>query len=251
MPLQTEPPIRRAFLRQIASESAFYRLFDHLPGISFFAKDRQFRIVCANQHFIERFGFKEEAEIVGKTDFDILPPRLAEHFRQDDEKVMTSAQPHLGIVELFFNRQGIPDWFITNKLPVLGKNGQVIGIMGTTQRYEERREMMQPYALIGPAVEFIREHFRQRIRVEELATLAHLSTRQLHRKFIDAFGLSPQAFVMKLRVQAACDALQTGRQIAETARDLGFYDQSVFTHQFQKHMGITPMRFQRQCGVRR
>ena len=251
MPSQPDSPLRRAFLRQIADDSAFYRLFDHLPGISFFAKDRQFRLVCANQHFIERFGFGEEAQIVGKTDFDIFPPRLAEHFRQDDEAVMASGRPRTGIVELFFNRQGIPDWFLTNKLPVFGKNGRVIGIMGTTQSYEGRQEQMQPYAQIAPAVEFIRANFRRRIRVEELGTLAHLSQRQLHRKFIEAFGLSPQAFVMKLRVQAACEALQRGRQIAETARDLGFYDQSVFTHHFQKHMGITPMRYQRQSGVRR
>jgi AraC-like DNA-binding protein len=251
MTAAADNPLRRAFLRQVADDSAFYQLFDHLPGVSFFAKDRQFRLVCANRHFIERFGFEEESQIVGKTDFDILPPRLAENFRRDDEAVMASAKPRLGIVELFFNRQGIPDWFVTNKLPVFGKNGRVIGIMGTTQSYEGRKETAQPYLQIAPAVEFIRERFRQRIRVEELAAVVHLSARQLHRKFFESFGLSPQAFIMKLRIQAACEALQRGRQISDTAHDLGFYDQSVFTHHFQKHMGITPMRFQRQCGVRR
>lgn len=251
MPASTESPLRKTFLREIADDSAFYRLFDHLSGISFFAKDRRFRIVCASRHFIERFGLEDEAQIVGKTDFDIFPPRLAEHFRRDDEAVMATATPRLGIVELFFNRQGIPDWFVTNKLPVFGKNGHVIGIMGTTQSYEGRKEMIQPYLHIAPAVELIRANFRQRIRVEQLAKAVHLSPRQLHRKFIESFGLSPQAFVMKLRIQAACEAMQSGRQIADTARELGFYDQSVFTHHFQKHMGLTPMRYQRQCGVRR
>lgn len=251
MLVSTAANLRRAFLRKMADESSFYRLFDHLSGISFFAKDRRFRIVCASRHFIERFGLEDEAQIVGKTDFDIFPPRLAEHFRRDDEAVMTTGSPRLGIVELFFNRQGIPDWFVTNKLPVLGRNGRVIGIMGTTQSYEGRKEMIQPYLHIAPAIEFIRANFRQRIRVEQLASAVHLSPRQLHRKFIESFGLSPQAFIMKLRIQAACEALQSGRQISETARELGFYDQSVFTHHFQKHMGITPMRYQRQSGVRR
>lgn len=242
--------LRARFLRRIAHDRSFYRLFDHLPGVSFFAKDRQFRIVCANRHFIERFGFKDENQIVGKNDFDLFPPRLAEHFRNDDVEVMRTGREKPGIVELFFNRQGIPDWFVTNKLPVFDGRGRVIGVMGTTQSYEGRKQILQPYLQIDRAVAFIREHFRERLRIEQLASIAHLSPRQLHRRFIESFGLSPQAFVMKLRIQAACEALQRGAQISETARELGFYDQSIFTHHFQNHMGITPMRYQRQFRPR-
>ncbi len=250
MRISDKKGIRQEFLRDIGDDSTFYRLFDHLPGISFFAKDRQFRIVCANRHFIERFGFTREAQIIGRTDFDIFPPQLAENFRRDDERIIATGKPREGIVELFFNRQGIPDWFVTNKLPVFGRNGRVIGVMGTTQSYEGRKQTLQPYLQISAAVEFIREHFRERITIGQLANLVHLSERQLHRKFIESFGLSPQAFIMKLRIQCACDALQGGAQISATARDAGFYDQSSFTHQFQKHLGLTPLRYQRQFGVR-
>jgi PAS domain S-box-containing protein len=250
MTLNEKKKTRRAFLDAIAEESAFHRLFDHLPGISFFAKDRDFRLMCANRHFIERFGFKKEDQIIGKSDFDLFPPSLAENFRRDDEGILKTGRARLGIVELFFNRQGIPDWFITNKMPVIGQSGKVIGVMGTTQSYEGRKQMLQPYGQISAAVEFIREHFRERIRIEQLAALAHLSSRQLHRKFIESFGLNPQAFIMKLRIQAACEVLQKGAQISATAREVGFYDQSIFTHQFHKHLGITPMKYQRQFGVR-
>lgn len=250
MTVSEKQRIRRAFLRQIADDSAFYRLFDHLAGVSFFAKDRQFRIVCANRQFIERFGFTKETEIIGRDDFDLFPPRLAEHFRRDDEVVLASGKPRLGIVELFFNRQGIPDWFVTNKLPVFDSGGRVIGVMGTTQSYEGRKQVLQPYLRIHRAVDFIREHFRERISIEQLAAIEHISPRQLHRKFIESFSLSPQAFIMKLRIQSACESLQSGAQISDTARDLGFYDQSTFTHHFQKHMGITPRKFQRQFSPR-
>ena len=40
------------------------------------------------------------------------------------------ALPKLNIAELFFNTQGIPDWFITHKLPVFNREGLVIGVMG-------------------------------------------------------------------------------------------------------------------------
>lgn len=239
--------VRTRFLRSIAPDSQFYRLLDHLPGISFFAKNRRFQIMCANRHFVESLGFKSEEEIVGKEDFDLFPARLAETFRRDDEEIIRTGEAKLNIVELFFNRQGIPDWFITNKLPIFDKTRRIIGIMGTVQSYEGRKQFLQPYLAIDRAVVFIRDHFRERISVEQLAALVHLSARQLNRKFVESFGLSPQAFIMKLRIQAACEALQAGRlSISEVSRDLGFYDQSIFTHHFQKHMGITPLRYQRQ-----
>lgn len=244
--------VRDRFIRAIAPDSQFYLLLNHLPGISFFAKNRRFQIVCANRHFVESLGCGSEDELIGKEDFDLFPARLAENFRRDDEEILRTGEPRLNIVELFFNRQGIPDWFITNKLPVFDRRRRVIGIMGTVQSYEGRKQFLQPYLAIDRAVDFIRDHFRERITVEQLAALVHLSSRQLNRKFVESFGLSPQSFIMKLRIQAACEALQHGRHtIGQVARDLGFYDQSIFTHHFQKHMGLTPLKYQRQFGLRR
>jgi AraC-like DNA-binding protein len=246
-----EPNLRTRFVSAIAPDSQFYLLFDQMPGVSFFAKDAKFRFVCANRIFWERFGCGCEDDIVGKNDFDLFPERLAENYRRIDEEVLTTAKPKLNVVELFFNRQGIPDWFITSKLPIFGRKGQVIGIMGITQSYEGKKEVMRPYLQIDRAVTYIREHFRQRISVEELATLVHLSPRQLHRKFVETFGSSPQIFIMKLRIQAACDLLQRDdTQIADVARELGFCDQSSFTHHFHKHVGLTPLKYVRQFRLR-
>ncbi len=57
----------------------------------------------------------------------------------------------------------------------------------------------------------------------------------------------PQNYLIKTRIQAACDALrEPGTQIADVAIDLGFCDQSAFTAQFRRHMGITPLKYQRE-----
>lgn len=238
--------LRADFLHRVGEGTPFYRLFDHLPDIAFFAKDAAFRLVCASSRFVERFGFKSELDIVGQTDFDLFPPRLAENFRRDDEDILRTGQPKLNIVELFFTDQGLPDWFVTNKLPVMDTLGTVIGVMGTVHSYEGRRQVIQPYLQLEKAVSYIRQHFRSGVTVTELAEKVHLSTRQLHRKFVDAFGISPQAFMLKLRIQAACDLLQKeGAQISEVAREVGFTDQSGFTHHFVKQMGITPLNYLR------
>jgi AraC-like DNA-binding protein len=249
-PQKDAQALRSAFLEKV--ETPFYRLFDHLPDVAFFAKDRDFRIVCASSRFVERFGLKSELEIAGLTDYELFPPRLAENFRRDDEEVMVSGLAKLNIVELFFTDQGLPDWFVTNKLPLRDADGTVVGLMGTVQSYEGRKRVIQPYLQLEHAVSYIREKFRSGVTVAELAEVVHLSTRQLHRKFVDAFGTSPQAFILKLRIQAACDLLQReGAQISEVAREVGFSDQSGFTHHFVKQMGLTPLNYLRRFRLLR
>jgi len=225
------------------------KLFDHLPGYSFFAKNFEGEIVSANQRFYERFGFTTEEEIVGKTDFELFPLGLADKFRRDDLEVMKSGDPMLGIVELFFNRQGLPDWYLTNKFPVISRDGAVVGVMGTVRSYEKQAKLIQSFVEIEAAVDFIRLNFRRKISIGELALHSGLSTRQFDRKFKEAFEISPQQFIIKTRILAACDGLaKQGRSISDIALDLGFCDQSSFTFHFRKHMGVTPMQYQKRLG---
>lgn len=246
------PQLRHRFLEDIGSQTPFYRLFDHLTDVAFFAKNASFQIVGASRLFYERFGFQSEEEILGKDDFELFPSRLAETFRRDDEAVLLSGEPRLNLVELFFNRQGIPDWFVTNKMPVKDSAGCVIGLMGTTAGFEARKALLQPFFNLDKAVTYIRENFREKITVEQLAHRVHLSARQLNRRFQEAFGVGPQAFILKLRIQAACEMLQAENSlIGDVATELGFCDQSAFTQAFHKHIGLTPRQFQMQFRLRR
>lgn len=243
---------RARFLRRIGPQTPFYQLFDYLPELAFFAKDHRCRLMCASRGFLQRFGFEHESEVIGREDFELFPKRLAENFRRDDEEVLRNGQPKLNIVELFFNEQGVPDWFITNKLALRDSCGAVIGVMGTVHSFESRREVLHRDIEINRAIAYIREHFRSGVSVKELGHAIHISPRQLHRKFLAAFGSSPQTFIMKLRIQAACEALQRETAgIQEVARAHGFCSQSAFTQLFQKYVGLTPLKYQSRFRLHR
>lgn len=235
---------QQRFFERMGGQQQFQRLFEHLPGVYFFVKDRQSRMVCASQPFWEHLGARSEAEIVGKTDDDFFPPHAADHFKRDDQQVMTTGQPLIGRVELWYNAQRVLDWFVTNKLPVQDTRGEIIGVMGIVRSYEGQRRRMKPISLINSTVDYIREHHHERLTVEELADRAGLSPRQLHRKFHEVFGLSVQEFLIKTRIQAASDMLlHSDLSISQIAIDFGFCDQSAFTQLFRKHLGLTPHRF--------
>jgi AraC-like DNA-binding protein len=237
--------LRERFLADLADVTQLARMFDHIAGVSFFAKNREFQLMYGNPHFYRRFGFTDESEVVGKTDFDLFPRPLALNFRADDEKVITTGEPLLGIVELVLNQQGIPDWFITQKLPLFGKQGKIIGLMGAIQRYDIQRNVAAAGDAIAKAANAFRREPGKRWLMDAVARSVGLSQRQFDRKFKDCFGTTPQNYLIKTRIQAACDALrERGTQIADVAIDLGFYDQSAFTAQFRRHMGITPLKYQ-------
>lgn len=242
--------IQREFFARMGGRQQFQQLFEHFPDAYFFVKDRQSRMICASQPFWEHLGATSEDEIVGKDDNDFFPPHAADHFKRDDELVMTTGQPLIGRVELWYNEHRVLDWFITNKLPVRDTKGHIIGVMGIVRSYEGQRRMMLPMSQINSTVDHIREHLGERLTVEELSDLAGLSPRQLHRKFREVFGLSVQEFLIKTRIQAASDAmLHSDLTIAQIATDFGFCDQSAFTQQFRKHTGLTPLKFRRRYGA--
>jgi len=225
----------------------FRHLFDHLPGTFFFAKDEKGRMMAGNPAFVRRCGFETEEELVGVTDAQIFPPRLVEKFLRDDRTVFSSGKPLLGIVELFPNHEGLPEWFITDKLPLFTKSGKICGLCGTVRSYEEQRAAIQPYLELATVADYLKVNFRKPLDVAELARIAGLSVRQFERKFQATFQTNPRSYLMRMRVIKACESLAVGKlSITEIGLESGFYDHSDFSRQFRRHMGQSPTAYRAQ-----
>jgi AraC-like DNA-binding protein len=88
-------------------------------------------------------------------------------------------------------------------------------------------------------------------RLAEPVTLGAASARlgrsvpHLVRSFTREFGVSPHAYLIGRRMDAARHALLRGARPADVAADLGFYDQAHFTRHFKRHVAVTPARFAR------
>ena len=226
------------------------QLFENIPGVSFFIKDKESRLLYMTEKFLPRIGLGSNEELFGKSDFDLFPPRLAEHFRRDDRMVMESRKPMLNILELVFNSQGLPDWFLTNKYPLVSTSGGVAGVIGSVRPYADKNNLSKIGDLkwerddeIGRAVNYIRKNFRTNIAISDLVKVSNLNHRKLHRGFIELFGIAPMQFITRTRIESACDDLLTTRKkLTQIAKDNGFYDQSSFTQHFRKQMKITPLK---------
>lgn len=235
---------QEAFFAKMGGRQQFQALFEHLPDVHFFAKDADGRFVASSTGVLQKLDFRREEELIGLTDADIHPPRVAREIRVDDLHVMTTRQPLLDRVEALFTRTQAKDWYVTTKLPIFDTRGEIIGIMGFVRPYRRASGEMPGAQRLEPVVAHIHAHHAEPMTIPSLARIAHLSARQLGRCFKEVFGMSPQEFIVRTRVQAASeDLIRTEKALSEIAIEHGFYDQSAFSRQFSQHTGETAFSY--------
>jgi PAS domain S-box-containing protein len=242
-------PMTQDFIEQIRPDSHYHRLFDHMTDTVFFAKDLDGHIVAGNQELLKRFGFTREQQILGKTDFDLHPHSRAAKYQADDLSVARSGKPMLRIVEMFIDQMGVPDWYVTNKLPVFSRDGAVIGVMGTIQKIDSPHRLAVSDRELAKVLRHVKDHFAEPIAIPTLAGIAGFSVRQFERWFKDRLQTTPRQYITKVRVFQACEELRARRaSISDIALACGFYDQSALTRAFHRQMGITPQMYRRLYG---
>ncbi len=97
------------------------------------------------------------------------------------------------------------------------------------------------------AKEFLDTYPQHDVSLDELAGIADCSKYHFVRQFGKAFGISPHAYQIQVRLLKAKQLLKAGVSIANTASDCGFHDQSHFSRHFKKALGVTPKHFQNQA----
>jgi AraC-like DNA-binding protein len=88
--------------------------------------------------------------------------------------------------------------------------------------------------------EYIDAHLAENTSLARLGRLAGLSPYHLLRVFKASTGLPPHAWRNQRRIQHARRLLSAGRPICQVALDVGFADQSHFSHRFRASVGTTP-----------
>lgn len=222
----------------------FYRIFDFLPGVFFFVKDESGRTMFVSQSILDLYQMNDESEMLGLTDYDLNPVVMAENYVRDDQRVLSGELKQVERLELWFDRLGMPDWFVVTKLPVRSKTGRISGVMGMLRRASENDKQLPVFQTVAKAVELIRRDFEKAIRIEAVAERCGQSLRQLQRHFQSAFGTTPQEFLIKTRILSACRLLEESRlSVGEIALKCGFVDASAFTQQFRARTGKTPITY--------
>ncbi|WP_296661944.1 AraC family transcriptional regulator [Paraburkholderia sp.] len=88
---------------------------------------------------------------------------------------------------------------------------------------------------------WLRAHLAEPLRIADLAAHCGFGMRRFHQLFIEAFGETPHRYLQRLRLDTALTLLADPRRtLIDVALEVGFGDQSAFTHAFTRRFGLAP-----------
>jgi PAS domain S-box-containing protein len=216
---------------------------DGLPQVLGCIKDVEGIYRYSNTGFAERLGRRPE-EIVGCSVQDLFPPEFASSYTAQDERVLTTGRPLQHHLELIVRTDGQIGWYVTSKTRVLDAAGAPLCI--AVFSVDLRAQMHSAHAGLAKALDALRADVGRHWRVLDLADIADLSEKQFQRLTRRSLGLSPQQLVQRMRVEEAVRLMTATRlSLGTISAECGFYDQSSFTRQFTKLLGITPGAYRR------
>lgn len=94
---------------------------------------------------------------------------------------------------------------------------------------------------LQPALEYIEQHYADRISVAQLADLLCLSPDRLGHLFRDGVGQAPLQYINEIRLRKAMNLLKTEEYtVTEVAQAVGFFDYNHFGRLFRRRYGCTP-----------
>ncbi len=216
-------------------------LFDALPDVVFFVKDREGRYSHANLTLVGRLGLKRRSDVVGKRVADLFPAGLGATYAAQDRRVLNGEliENHLE-VHIFPSRR--PGWCLTCKRP-LRLRDEICGVVGISRDLGQPDGRHPTYDRLHRAITYLQQHYAANVRIQTLASLADLSIAQLERHFRRVFLLTPHQVLNKLRIDAAMRHLQSDASIAAIGAACGFADQSAFARRFKATVGMTPRNY--------
>jgi AraC-like DNA-binding protein len=88
-------------------------------------------------------------------------------------------------------------------------------------------------------------------RIGQMAGLAQISRRELHRYFSRRFGAAPRDWLNRLKLRRASELMAEGKLVKEIAASLGFKEPSCFCHFFKRNEGRALRFGERGSGLAR
>jgi len=124
---------QKAIEKELRRETNFLNtLMENIPDAIYF-KDRESRFIRTTRAHAKKFGFSDPKELIGKTDFNFFSEEHASQAYHDEQEIIRTGKPLIGIVEKETWPDGHETWVSTTKMPFYDENGKIIGTFGISR----------------------------------------------------------------------------------------------------------------------
>jgi transcriptional regulator GlxA family with amidase domain len=96
----------------------------------------------------------------------------------------------------------------------------------------------------------IEQNFKRPLRVEDMARVRHMSSRNFIRRFKSATGMTPGSYLQATRIAVAKQLLESGARSVQTVCEaVGYEDAAFFRALFKRHTGMSPGEYREHFGL--
>lgn len=111
---------------------------------------------------------------------------------------------------------------------------------------QERNKRYQDGKRLERIMDYIDDHFTEKLLLEDVAAAEHISLSYASHFFKDNLGVSFQDYLTLLRFEKARRLVeQTSMNITDICMECGFSDYRYLNKVYQKQLGCTPMEYRR------
>src|SRR5246500_3770506 len=154
-------------------------LMDSLPDHIYF-KDRESRFIAVNRATAALFGFKDPADVLGKSDADLFTREHAQAALHDEQEILRTGQPLVNLEEKETWADGHETWVSTSKLPLRDPNGHIIGTFGLSRDITEKKRAEEKLAALARELREKNEALEQDLEMARELQQAMLPHRYPH-----------------------------------------------------------------------
>jgi sigma-B regulation protein RsbU (phosphoserine phosphatase) len=138
-------------------------LMEHMTDNIYF-KDIDSRFIMVNKAFCEWTGLVLD-QVVGKSDFDLFAKAHAQQAYDDEQRIIASGEPLVGIEEKETWPDGRITWVSTTKMPLRNADQEIIGTFGVSRDITDHKEAELQAAYYSEQVQRIKEEMEEDVRM--------------------------------------------------------------------------------------
>ncbi|HNW56610.1 MAG TPA: PAS domain S-box protein [Bacteroidales bacterium] len=145
------------FRDQLLLDAMMNNLSDYI-----YLKDCDSRFLRINKSSSNEFGLKSPDEIIGKTDRDFYLEEDAKLAFEDEQEIVRTGKTIIKEEKLTYHN-GRDMWLLTTKMPLLSKDGKIVGTFGLSKDISELKKLTEDLRLKKIQLEAIMENIPDQI----------------------------------------------------------------------------------------
>ena len=158
------------------------------------------------------------------------------HFDGELARIFDSLEvTHSFESDLFFEILNAQNLQSTRTEFLTGKLYEIISVLFENQQYHKD--------YVKTVSDYIKANYRLKLYVEDIAESLNVNRRYLSRIFKEKKGVTIQQYIINYKMKKACEFLNRGFKVNETASMVGYEDVFTFSKIFKKNIGCSPNQY--------